>query len=490
MSTDLPNPPETEPDGPRIGVDEWVARHGERAGLRGGPLAPLVAWAERLPWWGLLAGAVAVSALVPFISSSDYVIRVAANTVLFALLAVGLNVVVGWAGLLDLGYVAFYGFGAYLYAMLSSEQFGVHMPAELAIPLVMISSAVLGLLLGLPSRRLLGDYLAIVTLFFAQIFVVLATNADSIRLPWNDGPTDFTGGPNGITDLDQISLLGYEFGSVRSYLWLSLGVFTVVVVALYFLNHSRTGRAWRAVREDPLAAELMSMPVNRLKLLAFMFGAATAGLTGTIFASLQLGVFPGNFDLPLLITIYAMVILGGAGSIPGAVIGAITINVSLELLREPDNARVLFYVAIGLGLLALLRPWRKLALVAVGTVVFGIAAYQLTDAIRPAWTSGSIDGGRFSDLLDGWVVHPVDSTHLGNAGFIALIVALLALSELRGRWRTLLLAPTLYLAVFVWENRLVTEPSVTRILLLGALLIVLMSWRPQGLLGTSRVEIV
>ena len=490
MSTDLPNPPEPAPDGPRIGVDEWVARHGERSGLRGGPLAPLVAQTEKLPWWGLLAGAVAISALVPFISSSDYVIRVAANTVLFALLAVGLNVVVGWAGLLDLGFVAFYGFGAYLYAMLSSEQFGVHLPAEVAIPLVMISSAVLGLLLGLPSRRLLGDYLAIVTLFFAQIFVVLATNADSIRLPWNDGPTDFTGGPNGITDLDQISLLGYEFGSVRSYLWLSLGVFTVVVVALYFLNQSRTGRAWRAVREDPLAAELMSMPVNRLKLLAFMFGAATAGLTGTIFASLQLGVFPGNFDLPLLITIYAMVILGGAGSIPGAVIGAITINVSLELLRDPGNARLLFYAAIGLGLVALMRPWRKLALVAVGTVVFGIVAYQLTDAIRPAWTSGSIQGGRFADLLDGWVVHPVDSTHLGNAGFVVLILALLALSELRGRWRTVLLVPTLYLAVFVWENRLVTEPSVTRILLLGALLIVLMSWRPQGLLGTSRVEIV
>ena len=106
MSTDLPNPPETEPDGPRIGVDEWVARHGERAGLRGGPLAPLVARAETLPWWALLAGAVAVSALVPFISSSDYVIRVAVNTVLFALLAVGLNVVVGWAGLLDLGFIA------------------------------------------------------------------------------------------------------------------------------------------------------------------------------------------------------------------------------------------------------------------------------------------------------------------------------------------------------------------------------------------------
>jgi ABC-type branched-subunit amino acid transport system permease subunit len=329
-----------------------------------------------------------------------------------------------------------------------------------------------------------------VTLFFAQIYVVLATNADRIKLPWNDGPTDFTGGPNGITDIDPISILGYEFDSIRSYLWLSLGVFTVVVVALQFVNHSRTGRAWRALREDPLAAELMSMPVNRLKLLAFMFGAATAGLTGTIFASVQLGIFPQNFDLPLLITVYAMVILGGAGSIPGVVIGAITINVSLELLRDPANARLLFYLAIGLGLVALVRPWRRLAGIVVATILFGIVAYQLAEWLRPEWVSGTIEGGRFSDLLSGWVIHPVDATRLGNAGFILLIVALLALTEVRGRLRALLLPPTLYLAVFVWENRLVAEPSVTRILLLGALLVVLMSWRPQGLLGTSRVEIV
>jgi branched-chain amino acid transport system permease protein len=442
-----------------------------------------------VPWWGWLALTVAVSALVPFISESDYVIRVAVNTVLFALLALGLNVVVGWAGLLDLGFIAFYGFGAYMYALLSSAQFDVHLPAPLAVAIVVVSSALLGLLLGLPSRRLLGDYLAIVTLFFAQIYVVLATNADRITLPWNDGPTDFTGGPNGITDIDPITILGYEFGSTRSYLWLSLGVFAVVVVALRFINDSRTGRAWRASREDPLAAELMSMPVNRLKLLAFMFGAATAGLTGTIFASVQLGVFPQNFDLPLLITVYAMVILGGAGSIPGVVIGAITINVALELLREPSDARLLFYVAIVLGLVALVRPWWKLAAIGGATIAFGIVAYQLAERFRPEWVSGTIEGGRFTDLLQGWVIHPANSTRLGNVGFVLLIVAVLALTEVRGRWRTAMLPPTLYLAVFVWENRLVAEPSVTRILLLGALLIVLMSWRPQGLLGTSRVEI-
>ena len=185
-----------------------------------------------------------------------------------------------------------------------------------------------------------------------------------------------------------------------------------------------------------------------------------------------------------------MVILGGAGSMPGVVIGAITINVSLELLREPSNARFLFYVAIGLGLVTLVRPWRRLAAILVGLVVFGIVAYQLAEWLRPAWVSGTIEGGRFAGLLDGWVIHPVNSVHLGNAGFVLLIVALLALTEVRGIWRSILLVPTLYLAAFVWENRLVLEPSVTRILLLGALLVVLMSWRPQGLLGTSRVEIV
>ena len=145
---------EGTPEGPRIGVDEWVARAEERTGVRGGPLAPLFARAERIPWWAILAGAVAVSALVPFISDSDYVVRVAVNTVLFALLALGLNVVVGWAGLLDLGFIAFYGFGAYAYALMSSDQFGAHWPTVLSVPIVIISSALLGLLLGLPSRRL------------------------------------------------------------------------------------------------------------------------------------------------------------------------------------------------------------------------------------------------------------------------------------------------------------------------------------------------
>ena len=476
--------------GPRIGVDEWVAREGERTTLRSGWAAPLVRAFDRVPPWARLAIVVGLTALVPFVTDSDYIVRVAVNTVLFGLLALGLNVVVGYAGLLDLGYIAFYGFGAYAYAILSSEQFGIHWPTEVTIVVVVIASALLGLVLGLPSWRLIGDYLAIVTLFFAQIFVVLTTNADRITLPWNDSPTDFTGGPNGIAGLDPMEIFGIQLGSTQSYLWLALVVFTLVFVGLHLLNESRTGRAWRALREDSLAAEVMSIPVNRMKILAFMFGAATAGLTGTIFAAIQLGVFPQNFDLPLLITLYAMVILGGAGSQAGVVIGAVVITVSLELLRDPANARLLFYGAVLITLIAYMRPWKKLAAVLGGTVLFGIVTYQLVDAIRPAWTSGSIEGGRFADLLDGWVVHPAYSTRLGNIGFVLLIAAVITLTQLRGPVRTVLLVPTLYLAAFVWENRLVSEPSVTRILLLGALLIALMTARPQGLLGTARVEIV
>ena len=477
-------------DGPRIGADEWVARQGERTAARSGWSAPLVGAFDRVPPWARLAIVVGLTALVPFVTDSDYIVRVAVNTVLFGLLALGLNVVVGYAGLLDLGYIAFYGFGAYAYAILSSEQFGYHWPTELTIVVVVAASALLGLVLGLPSWRLIGDYLAIVTLFFAQIFVVLATNADRITLPWNDAPTDFTGGPNGIAGLDPMKIFGIQLGSTQSYLWFSLVVFTVVFVGLHLLNESRTGRAWRAQHDDPLAAEVMSIPVNKLKLIAFMFGAATAGLTGTIFAAIQLGVFPSNFDLPLLITLYAMVILGGAGSQWGVVIGAVVISVSLELLRDPSNARLLFYGAIVLGLLVLMRPWRKLAAVAAGTILFGVVVYQLVDALRPEWTSGTIEGGRIADLLDGWVVHPEYSTRLGNIGFVLLIAAVIVLPHLRGLTRLVLTVPTLYLAVFVWENRLIFEPSVTRILLLGALLIVLMTARPQGLLGTPRVEIV
>ena len=483
--TDLTPPPD-DPARPSIGTDEWVERHDER--LQETRFGQAVG---RVPSAGWLAGFVLLAALLPLVSDSQYVIRVGVDTIIFMLLALGLNVVVGWAGLLDLGYVAFFGFGAYFYAILSSDQFDIHWPSEVTVPIVTVACALLGLLLGLPSRRLLGDYLAIVTLFFLQIFITVVTNADRLEIPFIGHAVNFTGGPNGIPGVDSFDVLGYEIESVRQYFYLALGVFVVVIVALALLSDSRTGRAWRALREDPQAAELMSIPVNRLKLAAFSLSAATAGLTGTIFASLHTGVFPTDFDLPLLITIYAMVILGGAGSLAGVVLGAIVINVSLEALTDPEHARWLFYGVILVSLVAVLRPWRRLAAVLGGLVMFGFALHVIVDAASSRWTAGAGAGNDIvARAVDGWVLLPSDPTRIGNIAYVGLVAAVLALTLVRGVWRLVFLVPVLYLAAFVWENRLAEQPSVTRLILLGALLVALMNARPQGLLGSARVEIV
>lgn len=476
----------TPPPDPGIGRDEWVDREVE---LRD-KAARVEQLLARLPLAGRLGLVVAAAALLPVVISSDYIVRVAVNTLIYALLALGLNLVVGWAGLLDLGYVAFYGFGAYSYALLSSNQFHLHWPTAASVPLIVAASALLGILIGLPSRRLLGDYLAILTLFFAQAFVTLVSNANRITPPGHRGAVDFTGGPNGIADVDNLHLGSHAVHTVRGYFYLSLIVFVIVVAALYSLNNSRTGRAWRSLREDPLAAQLMGMPVNWLKLTAFAFGAAIAGLTGTIFAALQVGVFPANFDISLLITIYAMVILGGAGSMTGVVLGAITINVVLEILRTPDPARMIFYAFVAAALLTWMRPYRRLALVLGGTIAFGLLAHLLVTWLAPAATRGEpLGGGFLGHLTNHWVILLTDPTTPGNIAYGALLLIVAFLTQIRGAWRTLLICPTIYLAAFVWENRLVANPSVARLIIVGALLVALMNARPQGLLGTARIEI-
>jgi branched-chain amino acid transport system permease protein len=484
---------EQSPEGQsRIGKDEWVATHGERREARSGVTGALLDRWERLPVWVPLLAAVSFAAVFPFLTDSDYVVRVGFNALVFALLALGLNIVVGWAGLLDLGYIAFFGFGAYTYALLSSSKFDLHLPTPAALVIVIAASALLGLFLGLPSRRVSGDYLAIVTLFFAQIFVTFTTNANRITPPWRDEPVDFTGGPNGISGVDAFSLFGVEAVQVSSYFYIALVLLTLGMVALHLLSGSRTGRAWKAVREDPLAAAAMTIPVNRVKLLAFAFGAATAGLAGSVFAAQQIGVFPQNFELPLLITIYAMVILGGAGSIPGVVIGALTITIALEVLRGPGDARLLFYGAILAGLALAIRPWQRLAALVAGTVVLGFAVHLVVGALWPRGTERvAAEGeGLMGTLVEAWVLLPTQPGTIGNVAFVLLVAAVLGLTLLGERWRLVALAPTLYLAAFVWENRLIFQPSVTRLLILGALLVVLMNARPQGLLGTTRVEIV
>jgi len=330
-----------------------------------------------------------------------------------------------------------------------------------------------------------------VTLFFAQIFVTFTTNANRITLPWSDEPFDLTGGPNGISGVDPYAIFGVEAVEVTSYFHIALVLVVVGMLALHILSRARTGRAWKALREDPLAAEAMTIPVNRLKLMAFAFGAATAGLTGSLFAAQQIGVFPQNFELPLLITVYAMVILGGAGSIPGVVVGAVGITVALEVLRGPAEARLLFYGAILIGLALAIRPWLRLAAVLVATVALGYVVHFVVGSLWPRSVARppAESEGLIGEFVDSWMLLPTEPGTIGNVAYVVLVASGLGLTLIRPAWRAFVLPPILYLAAFVFENRLIYQPSVTRLLVLGALLVVLMNARPQGLFGTPRVEI-
>jgi branched-chain amino acid transport system permease protein len=473
-----------ESQGPQVGADEWVARQTGRREYLPSWLGRAQRESERIGWWPRLAVAGLVGLALPLFGLGGFQLQVGIDALVIALLAVGLNIVVGWAGLLDLGYVAFFGFGAYGYALLSSSQLGangIHLPYYLSLPIVIIGAALLGLAVGLPSRRLIGDYLAIVTLFFGEAFVEFTNNVAPSKL----------GGPNGITSIDPIKIFGIELTTNAGYYYLLVIVLVVTMAVLRLLEKSRTGRAWRAVREDPLAAAAMTIPVNRVKLLAFAFGAMVAALAGTIYAAQQASVFPTDFDTPILILIYAALILGGAGSIAGAATGALVVMVIYDgLLRSPAEASVLFYGLILLTLLAKLRPWRRLAIVLAATVALGFAAYAIARAISAsAVAGGPQSGGWIADALRDWVIVPANAQVAGNIGFVVLICLLVALVQVSSRWRTILLPPTLYLAAFVWETRLVVQPSITRQLMIGAILIVMMNARPQGLLGQRRVEV-
>ena len=478
--------------GPAVGRDEWVARHGERRFRRGGRIGVMEERLRSAPWWAWLTLFLAVLAVVPVFSDSGYVRRVAFDTLLYMLLALGLNVVLGWGGLLDLGYVAFYGIGAYTYAVLNSEKYDIHLGAVPSMVVVLLVGMVAGFLVGLPSRRLSGDYLAIVTLFFLQIFLTFTINSDNIK------GENLLGGPNGILNIDGLTFFGHEVPVAHdgifnvAYLYIGLAVFAVVYVALHFVNHSRTGRAWRSLREDPLAAELMGMPVNWLKLMSFAFGAAVAALTGVLLTSLDQSVFPLTFSFPLLITVYTMVILGGSGNQAGVVVGAILISVTLEFLREPDDARLLFYGVILFGIVAAFRWSWRLGLVLGGTFVFGQVVHTIAKQIDESWVSGGTTGtGWLADAASNWVIVPSDvAGWIAPVSYIGLIALTLLLTLLRGWVRYAVLIPTLYLAAFVWENVMLAKPEPTRFIVLGALLIALMIARPNGILGERRVEIV
>ncbi|MBP1742265.1 MAG: ABC-type branched-chain amino acid transport system, permease component, partial [Deltaproteobacteria bacterium] len=295
----------------------------------------------------LYAAAGMVLLVAPHVMPNNYWLRIYGMTGLWIMLALGLNVVAGFAGLLDMAYVAFFGIGAYVFALLSSGQFNIHLPFLLTLPLSALATMGIGFALGSTSMRLKGDYLAIVTLAFAQIFRLLLLNLDR--------PINITGGVNGIYNLDPIRLFGFKIVSPVAYSYLIWVAAILVVIGCSRLKTSRYGRGWQAIREDELAAEAMGVNTSWMKLKAFAVGAFIAGWTGAIFASFQDSVFPNNFDFPQLVIVYCMVILGGLGNVPGVILGAVFLSILPEFLREYGAYRMMTYGLILIVLMAL-RP--------------------------------------------------------------------------------------------------------------------------------------
>jgi branched-chain amino acid transport system permease protein len=299
-------------------------------------------------WHRLVTPSLVLVALtIPAVVPNDYVMGIIARICLYSVLALGLNVVVGFAGLLDLGYVAFFGIGSYTYAFLASPQFGIHLPFLIALPIVVMISACFGILIGAPTLRLRGDYLAIVTLGFGEITYILLTNLDR--------PINITGGPSGIISIDAPSFFGYTLKSDTQYYYLFVVLLGMVVIASRRLRDSRIGWAWQAIREDELAAQVMGVNTVRAKLQAFATGAAIAGIGGSLLASWQRSVFPDNFLFTESVNILAMVILGGVGNLFGVILGAAVIVAMPEVFRDFILYR-LFAFGILLMVLMIFRP--------------------------------------------------------------------------------------------------------------------------------------
>jgi branched-chain amino acid transport system permease protein len=289
--------------------------------------------------------------LVPLVAQQfgNAWVRIIDIALVYVLLALGLNIVVGYAGLLDLGYVAFYAVGAYMFGLLASPQLsdnfstiqalfpkGLHMPWWVVIPAGAGLAGIAGVLLGAPTLKLRGDYLAIVTLGFGEIIRVFINNLDA--------PVNITNGPKGISQIDEMNLFGLNLGKVHEvggmdipkvtnyyYLLLALVIFAVLIC--YRLERSRIGRAWMAIREDEVAAKAMGINTRNMKLLAFGMGATFGGVSGVMFASFQGFISPESFSLNESIMIVAMVVLGGIGHLPGVIVGALLLSALPEVLR-------------------------------------------------------------------------------------------------------------------------------------------------------------
>ena len=474
-----------------IGTDQWVEQHEKRIGSRAGISGKLLSIFQKIPVsarYGLL---IVVAFVFGTLVQNEYVLRIAVNLGVFLILTYGLNIVMGFAGLLDLGYVAFFGFGAYQYALLSSDHLNTHLPTIATITIIVVSTALLGLLVSLPSRRLFGDYLAIVTLFFGQVFVQLVLASDSITFPWAEESKDFTGGSNGIPGLDSFKFFGFEFTSIRHYYWFTLVVLIFLTIAITRVDRTRIGRAWRTIREDPLASESMGISINNLKTLAFVAGAALAGFAGSIYAGVQLAVFVNGFDVPLLTLIYAAVILGGSGSIPGAIMGAFIMSVLPEILRVPEYSEILFITVLVLALIALSKSVKRFlasmaALLVTGLVgLFIFQLFGVKRALDETWAIGPV-----SKTMKDWLFVPENQIFWGNISFVLLIAAIAYYTTASKKIKMIALPIIGYLAIFLWEVRLIANPSATRQLIIGSILIVLMIVRPQGFLGKARVEVL
>ena len=285
-------------------------------------------------------------------------IRVFASIGIFATAAIGLNVVVGLAGLLDLGYIAFFGVGAYVAALTAgagTTTSHIVLPYGVAILLGAVVAAIFGVIIGAPTLRLRGDYLAIVTLAFGEIFRIAVNNWDSV-----------TRGPNGISRIPDLAvgsfnlgqphrLLGLELPGFANYYFLELALLAWVILVFTRLNDSRIGRAWVAIREDEVAASAMGVNTVRLKLLAFAIGAFLAGAAGTVDAHFGRQVSPESYSFLQSVTLLAAVVLGGMGTVPGALIGSTILILIPEKLRAFQDPRLLLF-GVALILMMRLRP--------------------------------------------------------------------------------------------------------------------------------------
>jgi branched-chain amino acid transport system permease protein len=301
-------------------------------------------------------------------------VRILDFALLYVLLALGLNLVVGFAGLLDLGYIAFYAVGAYVFAFLASPHFDVHWPFWIILPLGALCAGVAGILLGFPTLRLRGDYLAIVTLGFGEIIRIFLNNLNQ--------PINITNGPQGIGQIDpleigrfsfaaELNLFGLSIPSVVLYYYAFLAAVAFSVVLIQRLQVSRIGRAWAAIRDDELAAKAIGINTRNVKLLAFAMGATFGGVSGGLFAAFQGFVSPESFSLYESIAILTMIVLGGMGNIAGVIVGALVLTALPEVLRDlaapvqtavfgqtlldPEIIRMLL-LSLGMILMMLLRP--------------------------------------------------------------------------------------------------------------------------------------